>query len=214
MKIIPAILTDDPNKAKELILKSETVVDRIQIDIVDGIFANNKTIKPDSLDGVDTKILFDYHLMVDEPVNWIEKVVRGQGDRIIGQIERMNNQSEFIARATENGLLVGLAVNLETPIASLDELVLADLDVVLLMSVKAGFSGQEFSLDVWDKIKELVDMKTKNNYKFKICVDGGVTKELITDMQRAGVDEVVIGTRIFEGGLEENIKLITGGDNA
>jgi len=213
VKIIPSILTNDPTEAKELILRAELVVDRVQIDVVDGVFADNKTITPDSLESLDTKVLFDYHLMVNEPISWIEKVVRGQGDRVVGQIEKMSNQQEFIAKATENGLSVGLAVDLGTPLTSLDELVLGDLDIVLLMSVKAGFIGQEFSLDVWEKIKELVDMRGKNNYKFKICVDGGVTKELIVDMEKSGVDEVVIGKRIFEGDLKENIRLVTGGDN-
>lgn len=213
IKIIPAILTSDPNKAKELVLRSERVVDRIQVDVVDGIFANNKTIRPDSLEDIDTKILFDYHLMVNEPINWVEKVVRGQGDRIIGQVEKMTSQSEFIAKATENSLSVGLAIDLETPVTAVDELVLADLDVVLLMSVKAGFSGQEFNLDVWDKINELVNIRSKNKYKFKICVDGGVTKELIVDMEKTGVDEIVIGPRIFEGEIAENIKLILGERN-
>ena len=213
VKIIPAILTSDPVEAKELILRSELVVDRVQIDIIDGVFVDNKTITPDSLEKLDTKVLFDYHLMVQEPASWVERVVRGQGDRVIGQVEKMSNQQEFIAKATEGGLSVGLAVDIETPVTALDDLVLADLDVVLLMSVKAGFGGQEFNLDVWDKIKELDGLRSKNNYKFKICIDGGVTKELIADMEKAGVDEVAIGKRILDGDLKDNIKLITGEEN-
>ena len=106
-------------------------------------------------------------------------------------------------------MLVGLAVDLSTPIDKLDQSILPLLDVVLLMSVEAGFDGQEFNLEVFEKIGKVEEVRRQLNLSFKICVDGGVTKELISDMARSGVDEVVIGKRIFDGGLQKNLALLS-----
>lgn len=207
VKIIPTILTNDSSEAVEFIKESQAVAKRIQLDVIDGVFANNKTLDPIFFKDLDLSFEIDYHLMVKEPINWVEKCAEGQGDRLIGQIEQMSDQMEFIKKVQSVGLSVGLGLDLATPVSSLGQEVLESLDVVLLMSVKAGFGGQEFNLDAWDKIKELVEKREKVNHKFKICVDGGITVELAHDMNKAGVDEVTVGRRIFEGELADNIKL-------
>lgn len=207
IKIIPAILTNDPSQANELIESAQGVVSRIQVDVVDGVFVDNKTLEPTYFSDFDLSLDLDYHLMVREPINWVEKCVTGQADRIIGQVEQMEDQFEFIKKVQSVGLLVGLALDLETPAAVLSDEVLQSLDVVLLLSVKAGFAGQEFNLSVWEKIKQLVEKRNKLDHKFRICVDGGVTVELARDLGKAGVDEVAVGKRIFEGGLKQNLEL-------
>lgn len=207
VKIIPAILTNNPSDARELLEECQAVAKRVQVDIVDGIFADNKTIDPIFLKDLDLSFEVDFHLMVKEPINWVEKCAESQGDRIIGQVEMMADQMEFIKKVQEAGLSVGLALDLDTPVSTLGDEVLDSLDVVLLMSVKAGFGGQQFALASWEKIKELVEKRKKLNHKFKICVDGGITVELAHDMAKAGVDEVAVGRRIFSGELEENVKL-------
>ncbi len=207
VQIIPAILTNNPEDAKGLLLKAEGLVEKVQIDIIDGVFADNKTIFPESLENVETDLLFDYHLMVKDPVNWVEKAVRGQAERVIGQVEMMSDQTEFISKVTSVGLKVGLGIDIDTPVSAIDESLMSDLDVVLLMSVKAGFGGQQFDLRVWDKIKEIVVLKAKHSAKFEICVDGGITKELYNDMDKAGVTEVAVGRRIFGDNLKENLEM-------
>ena len=210
MKIIPGPLTSDLKELEKYLKEAEKVVDRIQIDVVDGIFAENKTIDPIALTNVETKLAFDFHLMVKDPINWIQKCVGRAEDRIIGQIEEMGDQRKFIDEVLSNDNLVGLGVDLDTPITMLDESVLEDLNVIILMSVKAGFAGQEFNLPVMDKIKELDDIRKNKNLHFVICVDGGVTHELVHDMEKLGVDEVIVGKRIFEGdGLKKNIDSFT-----
>ena len=207
IEIIPAILTSDLTEAKEKLLALEGVVDRVQIDIIDGIFADNKTIFPESLMDFDTSLKIDYHLMTDSPVNFIERCIQGQADRIIGQIEMMEDQREFVEKITEVGLKVGLAIDLETPIERLDESILTDVDVILIMSVKAGFGGQQFEFSSVDKMKQLVAMKQRDETPFRVCVDGGETLGTIDDVAIAGVDEVSIGKRIFEGNILENIQM-------
>ena len=206
VKIIPAVLTASPDELRRLIAQAEEVSDRIQIDIVDGQFAANKTIDPSILEEIDTNLKIDFHLMTKEPIDWIERCVRGMADRIIGQIEMMKSQIEFVGKVQGVGASAGLAVNIDTPIEKLDPSILNDLDVVLVMSVQAGFAGQEFDRRALDKIKRLDGIRERDDTAFKICDDGGITFDNIRKAEIRGVDEVIIGKRLFEGDIKANIE--------
>lgn len=213
VEIIPAILTDNITELEERLGAVDEAVDanganikRVQIDIIDGEFVDNKTVDPANMGGVDTNLSLDFHLMVKEPINWIEKCANAGADRIIGQIEMMHSQVDFVGRVQESGLYVGLAVDLETPVSKLDPVVLTNVDVVLLMAVKAGWGGQKFDARVLEKIKELDEIRARDATPFKICVDGGETEETINETHFAGADEVVAGKRLFDGNLKENIE--------
>lgn len=206
IKIIPAILTDNPTKLQEMILKAEDVVDSIQIDVIDGKFADNVTIDPRLLKDIDTNLKLDFHLMVKNPINWIEKCVHVSTDRIIGHIEMMPDQVEFVGKVTEAGLKVGLAIDLSTPVSKLDPAILTNLDVVLVMSVPAGFGGQKFDQKALNKIKKLDEIRVRDDTPYAICEDGGITFDNIDDARVSGVDEVSIGQRLFKGSLDNNIK--------
>jgi len=206
IEIIPSILTNDPEELRELLDRCEGVVDRVSIDIIDGKFANNKTIEPDILFDVDTNLKIDFQLMVIEPIKWVEKCVRGQADRIIGHIEHMQSQLDFVGKVQEVGAGVGLALDLPTPVSDFDTTILTNLDVVLVMSVPAGFGGETFDKKVLTKINELDEIRARDNSPYKIQDDGGVTLEKIDDVHFTGADEVSIGRRLFNGDLESNIK--------
>lgn len=206
IEIIPSILTNDPDEARELIARCEGIVERVSIDIIDGKFADNETIDPSILFDIDTSLKIDYQLMVVEPVNWIERCVRGQADRIIGHIEQMSDQVDFLAKVQEVGASVGLALDLETSISKLDPTILTNLDVVLVMSVPAGHGGQDFDKRALDKISKLDEIRARDDTPFKIQDDGGITLESIYNVHKTGADEVSIGRRIFEGDLTENLK--------
>lgn len=206
LKIIPSILTDSTTELNDILAVAEGVVDRVQIDIVDGVFASNKTIEPIALESIDTDLNLDFHLMVKEPTAWLEQCVRSGADRVIGQIEMMKSQTDFVGKATELGLSIGLAIDLDTPVEKIDNSIINNLDVILVMSVKAGRGGQEFDPKSLDKIKELNKIRSKDSSPFKICDDGGVSLEWIDDEARLGVDEVVVGRRLFDGDLGVNIK--------
>ena len=210
MKIIPSILTNDLHKLTDLEKKSESIVDRIQIDVIDNKFANNSTVDPSVLKDLEIKLNLDFHLMVKDPIEWIDHCLSKPENRIIGQIEFMQNQSEFVDKVKASGSLAGLAIDLPTPIENIDQGVLDKVDVVLLMSVQAGFGGQEFSLDTFPKIEKLAKIRSELNLNFKICVDGGINKQLIKDLENLGVDEVAIGQRIFEPDLKQNLEALSG----
>ena len=216
MKIIPSILTNNSTEAKALLSRCEDVVDRVSIDIIDGKFADNKTIDLLALQGIETNLKLDFQLMVIDPVNWVKKCTQAgahlrsktsvrRANTIIGHIEHMTDQVEFISRVQEEGIKVGLGLDLVTPVSDLNETIINNLDMVLLMSVPAGFGGQKFSYQVIKKIKLLSNTRKKNKQKFKIHVDGGVTSDNIKDIATAGADEVSVGRSLFKGDLRENI---------
>lgn len=206
LEIIPSILTNDPKELENLLGMCEGVVERVHIDIIDGKFANNRTIDPSVLDDTDTSLLLDYHLMVQEPVNWVEKCVRAMADRVIAQIEKMSDQVEFVGKVQEVGAKVGLGIDLDTAVSKLDSVILNNLDVVLVMSVKAGFGGQPFDKKAIDKIRKLDEIRVRDDTPFRICDDGGITLESIDDAHYTGADEVAIGRGLFKGSLSENLK--------
>lgn len=206
ISVYPSILTSDPSELKRLINLSEEIVDRVQIDIIDGIFANNKTIDPIALSYIETNLQLDFQLMVKEPINWVEKCVNANANRIIGHIEMMSSQEEFVDSVISKNVDVGLAVDLDTDISKIDRSVLHKINAVLILSVKAGFGGQPFETKALDKLKELYKIRELGNFEFIIQDDGGITFDYIDDTLKAGVDEVFIGQRIFNGNLKENIE--------
>ena len=206
VEIIPAILTSDESELKAMISRLEGVVKRVQIDIIDTTFAKNETVKPNDFAGIKTDLLLDFHLMVTEPKDWIKSCFEAGADRVIGQIEMMESQEEFVEGAHKKGLKAGLALDLATPVENLDIEVSKKLDVVLVMSVPAGLGGQEFNESVLPKIVDLKKIRQEIGADFRICDDGGVTFETVDDVHYFGVEEVSIGRRLFKGSIEENLK--------
>lgn len=144
-------------------------VSKIQIDVIDGVFAPNKTLAPEEFAVIDTVTEFEAHLMVDEPMKWIPRCVAGGFSSVIGQVERMSDKAAFIADAQVAGLRAGLALSLDTPVEVLDDVIM-DLDSVLLLAVPAGVSGGEFDKRVIKKIEAVRSMREG----LMICVDGGL----------------------------------------
>ena len=206
MDIIPGILTDNPQELRDMVEKADGVVKRIHVDIIDGVYSENKTIDPSALEVLEHDLLIDFHLMVNEPVKWVEKCIRAGGDRIIGHVEMMSSPLEFIGEVTEAGLSPGLALDIDTPVGLIEKMLLTDVDIIVVMSVPAGYGGQKFDERALDKIKALRKIKKSDQTPFKICDDGGVSLEYIDDISRVGADEVVIGNRLFEGDLKSNIE--------
>ena len=214
LKISPAILTDDSKQAYALIAEVESVldghvakhVDHIQIDIIDGLFADNTTIAPEVLKDVDTPLQLDFQLMVREPINWVERCVNPNTDRIIGHIEQMSNQVEFVKKVQSLCYKIGLALDIKTPVYMLDPVILTNLDTVLVMSVPAGHGGQAFDKRAISKIKELDDIRARDDTPYTITDDGGITFEFVDDLKHAGVDEVAVGQRLYKGNLKKNIE--------
>jgi len=208
IKIIPAILTNSTEAAVGYIKEVEGLVDCVSIDIIDGKFAENKTIDPLALSNIETTLSLDFQLMVFEPINWVDKCITSKAKRIIGHVEFMNDQKEFIVKVKESGEKPGLGLDLNTPLEKIKTEVLSHIDVLLLMSVKAGFSSQKFDESVYKKIEQAMQLREINNFNFSIQIDGGIDKEIVKKLDEMGVDEASMTSHIFQGNPSFNLNEI------
>jgi ribulose-phosphate 3-epimerase len=196
VKVIPAILANNLNEWEEKFNKVKGLTEMVQLDVVDGVFTKNKTIFPQDLVGQafgGTKL--DVQLMVNEPIEWLEQCVSIGTDRVFGHVEMMEDQVLFVAEAQVKGFGVGLALDLDTPVSKISS-VIDDLDAVLLMSVKAGETGQEFVERVLPKIEEVRALRND----LIICIDGGLDiREMKACVSAEWAEE------IKEGDLHKNL---------
>lgn len=172
--IIPTVLAKDVSTFEEQLKKVGELTKRVQLDVIDGRFAEMETVTPDVLLNVDTTIEFEGHLMVENPEEWIERCTSSGMTAVYGQVEKMNDQAKFIADAQFAGMRAGLAYDIDTPLDGLENII-DNLDGVLLMSVKAGAQGRVFDERVLPKIKKVRELSKT----VTIVVDGGLDVENI-----------------------------------
>jgi len=197
LEIIPTILTSDLDDFSRKIESLKGLVPRVQIDIVDGKFALNKTIDLSAFKEIayDSGLKIDLHLMVEEPFGWINRCLEIVPDRIIAQIEKMKEPFDFVNEVIESGAQVGLAVDLETPVDIVSEDIYLLSDMVLLLGVKAGAGGQEFAPKVLDKIAKIREILGESG---KIGVDGGINGKNIKDCREAGANIFYVGNYFWQ----------------
>ena len=210
--VIPTLITANPHIAKDKLVSLSGTFPWVQLDIIDGVFCGNKTLQIKDYLNIPHLSSFktDIHLMVREPVNFIADCRKIGAKRIIGQIELMTDQKLFVQRVKQKKILVCLAVDLPTPLAKLNFNLLPDLDVVLLMSVKAGRGGQAFSKDVLTKTRNLAKIKEENKLTFKIAVDGGINPKTAKTAYKAGVEIFYVGSFLDKNPKEGLEKLKNG----
>lgn len=192
-EIIPGILEKDWPEIENKIQLVQNFSRTIHIDILDGKFVPNTSfLDPKPFARYTKNFIFEVHLMVEEPINYLEAFAACGFRRFLGQIEQMSNQQDFVAKAETLGE-VGLALDVSTPLESL-KVDYEDLDCIMLMSVKAGFSGQEFRPDVLGKVKQIKDC-----FPIPVEIDGGINDQTITKALKAGVDRFVTTSFLFSG---------------
>lgn len=172
-------------------------VKTVHIDIVDGKFASNKTFADPAPFAPFTKdTLFEVHLMVDEPIHYIDSFAKVGFKRFIGQVEKMSSQEEFVAKAQEIGE-AGLALDGKTAVDAIT-VPLIDLDMLLIMTINAGFSGQTLIPETLEKVKKLSEKK-----EVPIEIDGGVNAKTITLGYASGATRFVMTSAIFNAANPE-----------
>jgi len=185
MQIIPTICERDPLVAEARWGQIKETTRWVQVDVFDGVFSYGKSFDLELVEKIisDQDRLVDVHLMVSKPVGWVEKCIGVGASRIIGQVEMMANQNEFIKKVKEERLEVGLAFDVETEVGEIPK----GVDVILLMARKAGFEPKELDERVWKKIERA------KKWGVKIGVDGGVRKEHLARLEEAGVSIAYVG---------------------
>jgi len=203
MKIIPTILTASADELKERIHFLQDKTDFIQIDVTDSKFAGKATFPLEWLDQYqDQGFFWDVHLMVDNPFSWVGKCNSIMAQRVIGQVELMGDQHDFLDRVESEGMEGGLAIDFPTPLEKIDQEALWRCSVVLLLGVKAGKGGQEFEKGCLKKIKELYSLRETLKADFFIGVDGGINKQNIKEIEKAGADIAYSGSAIWKGEIK------------
>jgi len=197
VQIVPTILEKSFEKAEERLERIRDLTSWIQIDVIDGKFVYGKSFELELVKRMDVDVkknLLDIHLLVKEPIRWVNKCKFINAGRIIGQVEMMSDRGEFVKIVKDGGMEAGLAFDIDTEI---NNDIPAEIDVILLMGRKVGFGEYEFDEKVLEKIKRAQEIKNKKELRFKIAVDGGVNTDNIKLLERVGVDIVYSG-KYFE----------------
>jgi len=206
IQIIPVILAATEDEYQDKIKKIQNQkMDWVQIDLMDNKFVQNTSIGTDIIAKYPTGLKKEAHLMVDNPIRWIDKLVATGIKRIIFPIE-VGETNKIIEQIRSANLQVGISLNPKTPVAKVEPFI-GKIDLVLLMSVEPGFGGQKFILGTLEKIRRLAKLKNKNN-NFLIEIDGGINEGNIREIIGAGADNLVIGERLIYGDIEENLEKI------
>ena len=211
IQISPSILSADFSQLGHEIKKlEEGGADLIHGDVMDGHFVPNLTIGPPVIKNLRkyTNLPFDVHLMISPVHQYIEKYAEAGADIITIHPEATENLKDSINLIKKLGKKVGVSLNPKTEIKTLiDEI--ENIDLVLVMSVNPGFGGQKFMPEVLNKIKELKNIREKNQYHFIIEVDGGINFSNSKIVLEAGADILVSGTTVFKennGDIKTNIE--------
>lgn len=191
MEIIPGILEKDWSEIERKLEIIKPFAKSVHIDILDGRFAPNTTfLDPAPFSKYSQDLFLELHMMVDEPVQYLKSFARAGFKRFIGHVEKMSDQAEFIAQGQLFGE-VGLALDGPSSLEMI-KVPYDDLDVLLLMTIKSGFSGQPFMPEVLEKIKT-VRAKTM----IPIEVDGGTNDTTIIQTKNAGATRFAATSFIF-----------------
>ncbi len=187
--------------------------DMYHFDVMDGVFVKNKTIDFAYLEQLQekTSMLFDVHLMVSNPISVVDKYLKVNSGIISVHYEAVEDKEKLIKllkKIKKHKRLAGLAIDLDTKIEVLDELI-KYVDLVLIMCVKAGKGGQAFNKDAIKKIKHVRQLSSK----VLIEADGGINKETGAMCVRAGADILACGSFIYNNDTYEAIQQLKGRSN-
>jgi ribulose-phosphate 3-epimerase len=197
MKISVSFLSSCYDFYKTIDLINESNIDFIHVDVMDGLFVNNKTnYNRDMIEYLkNNKMPKDVHLMTLHLKNYIDLFSYIKPEYIIYHFEATTRHEEIIDYIKNKGIKVGIAIN---PLTDVNELTpyLNKIDMVLVMSVNPGYGGQKFIEDTPKRVEELVNLKVKLNAKFIINVDGGINDKTIKKFKNGNLDMAVSGSFI------------------
>lgn len=208
MILAPSMLAADFKElGKELRTIEENGAKYLHFDVMDGMFVPSISFGMPVLQSIKpgTNLVCDAHLMVTEPIRYVEAFQKAGADLITVHLEACEDVKATLEKIKEVGCKVGLSICPDTPVSALEPYV-DQVDMVLIMSVHPGFGGQKFIPESLDKIRELRAMLDEKGLDVDIQVDGGIYTTNVEEVVQAGANIIVAGSAIFNGDVAQNTK--------
>ena len=199
VEIVPSILSADfARLAQEIACVERGGATILHLDVMDGHFVPNLTIGPPVVESIrkSTRLHLDVHLMIENPERYVTEFVKAGANSVSVHYEACRHLDGTLGMIREAGAMAGAVLNPATPVAVLED-VLEVADYVLLMSVNPGFGGQKLIPYVLDKVRRLNTMRRAKKLALPIEIDGGVHRENLAEVVRAGCDWIVTGSAVF-----------------
>lgn len=206
--LAPSILSADFKVlGQEMQKTAENGARYLHFDVMDGMFVPSISFGMPVLASIHnaTNQLMDVHLMVQEPIRYIEAFQKAGADLVTIHLEACEDVEATITTIHECGMKVGLSICPETD-AEMVLPYLSEIDMILVMSVHPGFGGQKFIPESLEKIRKIRDMITEHGLSVDIQVDGGICLANVRDVLDAGANIIVAGSAVFKGDPEKNTK--------
>lgn len=206
--LAPSILSADFSRlGEDLSLVEKNGITMLHIDVMDGMFVPSISLGFPIIESIRKKsdMIFDVHLMIEEPERYVERFAKSGADIITVHAEACPHLHRTIGQIKELGKKCGVALNPATSLSALDY-VLEDVDMVLLMTVNPGFGGQKFIGAMYEKIRTLRKRITEEGLSVDIEVDGGIKVSNTKEAIEAGANVLVAGSAVFEGDIEANVR--------